>query len=314
MSGPGRVLGAKVLAVGVLLGLLVIGASLVGGGTPDQAVPADLVGCPGDTVPNLAAGLDAPDIESADALYSNDFENSDPGRYSPEDLAGEWATPEWSNGVDDGRVLIAPSGSQGNVLRVSYPSGTYGAGDSGAQWQLRLDSSEAMYVSYLVRFPEGFEFVRGGKLPGLAGGTANTGGNPPDGTDGWSARMMWRSQGCATYYVYYPDQPGQFGEDLSWRVAFQPGVWHRVEQVIVMNNLGSNDGIALGWIDGSLVLERRDLRYRDVDSFAIDMLYFSTFFGGGDPSWAPGEDQFIDFDDFVVAPIDPASLIRTPSP
>jgi len=35
--------------------------------------------------------------------------------------------------------------------------------------------------------------------------------------------------------------------------------------------------------------------------FSIDALYFSTFFGGGDASWAPTAEQRIDFDDFVIA-------------
>ena len=30
----------------------------------------------------------------------------------------------------------------------------------------------------------------------------------PDGTDGWSGRMMWREDGAATQYLYHPDQPG----------------------------------------------------------------------------------------------------------
>jgi hypothetical protein len=29
--------------------------------------------------------------------------------------------------------------------------------------------------------------------------------------------------------------------------------------------------------------------------------YFSTFFGGGDLSWAPEKDQYVQFDDFVLA-------------
>jgi len=34
------------------------------------------------------------------------------------------------------------------------------------------------------------------------------------------------------------------------------------------------------------------------DSFAIDALYFSTFFGGSDKSWATRKDETITFDDF----------------
>ena len=64
-----------------------------------------------------------------------------------------------------------------------------------------------LYCSYYVRFAPGFDYVKGGELPGLAGGAANTGGNKPTGRDGWSARMMWRTGGEVVQYVYHVDQP-----------------------------------------------------------------------------------------------------------
>ena len=41
-------------------------------------------------------------------------------------------------------------------------------------------------------------------------------------------------------------------------------------------------------------------RFRDVDDFAIDTLYFSTFFGGGSSSWATTADEVVWFDDFEI--------------
>ena len=62
----------------------------------------------------------------------------------------------------------------------------------GAQWRLELgDDYDELYLTYRVRFADEFNFVKGGKLPGLVGGEANTGGRVPTGRDGWSARMMW---------------------------------------------------------------------------------------------------------------------------
>ena len=193
-------------------------------------------------------------------------------------------------------------------LRVVYPAGKYGAGGSGTQWQRTTRPMEAAYVGYYVRFVGDFDFVRGGKLPGLAGGEANTGGGAPTGTDGWSARMMWREGGCAVFYLYHPDQPGEFGEDIAWGVPFERDRWHFVEHLIVMNEPGENDGVMLGWLDGQLVSDRRDIRFRDVADLAIDMLYISTFFGGGSDSWAPDDDEFTEFDQFTVAEVDIGTL------
>ena len=55
-----------------------------------------------------------------------------------------------------------------------------------------------------------------------------------------------------------------------------------------------------GWFDGQPALDRRNIRVRDVDTFAIDAFYFSTFFGVSDPSWAASNGEYVDFDQFVV--------------
>src|SRR5690606_15373813 len=100
-------------------------------------------------------------------------------------------------------------------VRVLYPTGAWGSGTSGAQWQVGLPSAyQELWLRYRVRFGPGFDPVRGGKLPGLIGGEANTGGDAPDGTDGWSGRMMWRRELDVVQYVYHVDQPTQYGEDF----------------------------------------------------------------------------------------------------
>jgi hypothetical protein len=147
--------------------------------------------------------------------------------------------------------------------------------------------------------------VKGGKILGFAGGAANTGGDKPNDQDGWSARMMWRPDGRIVQYVYHPDQLDIYGQDFPWNVGgqrlFTTGKWHRVEHRIVMNTPGQHDGRIQGWLDGVLALDVSGLRFRDVDRYAIDLFYFSTFFGGNDASWAPTRDESVCFDDFVIA-------------
>jgi hypothetical protein len=187
---------------------------------------------------------------------------------------------------------------------VLYPRGGVSSQPSGAQWKMSTGRYDELACAYYVRFAPDFDFVKGGKLPGLAGGAANTGGHKPTGRDGWSARMMWRGGGSVVQYVYHVDQPTEYGEDFPWNLGgqrgFRPGTWHRVEHHVVMNHPGERDGIVQGWFDGALALDKRDIRFRDVDSFAIDAFYFSTFFGGDDPSWAPAKDERVDFDVFAI--------------
>lgn len=76
-----------------------------------------------------------------------------------------------------------------------------------------------MRLSYAVRFSSNFNFVLGGKLPGLYGGIGNTGGNIPDGTDGFSTRYMWGRNGVGEVYAYLPTSQ-QYGTGIgrgNWR-------------------------------------------------------------------------------------------------
>jgi hypothetical protein len=43
------------------------------------------------------------------------------------------------------------------------------------------------------------------------------------------------------------------------------------------------------------------MRYRTVADLRIDGIFFSTFYGGADPSWAPSTDQHADFAGFAVS-------------
>lgn len=223
----------------------------------------------------------------------------------------------WGPEPADGGILISsPDAFDGHSLRVKYSKGTF---SSGGGFQCLTDFSkfpiepqESLYFRYYVRFDPGFDFVKGGKLPGLAGGKGNTGGHKANGTDGWSARVMWRSDGKIVQYVYHPDQVGDYGEDFPWNYGgcprfFEPGKWECLETYVRMNSLGKKDGIIRSWLNGEQALEVTNLRFRDVEKLKIDKMYFETFFGGGDPSWATPRDQFAMFDNFVIAtnPIGP---------
>lgn len=271
-------------------------------------------------------------------IYTNDFEHNSVGAYSVGNLNADWNSPSFSNGVDEGRTSIVNDGST-KVLAVTYPAGEYGSGDdkTGAQWKLDFGQGyEAVELEYRLKFGPDFDFVRGGKLPGLIGGIGNVGGNKPNGTDGFSARMMWRTNGSAgsplsstetdkaniVQYVYHPDQPDQpgppvttFGDNLRWDDGpagdwkeFESGQWYRLRHRVVMNTPGQNDGVIQAWLDGELVLNVTDLRFRDVAGLQIDQMYFSTFFGGGSDVWATSKEEVAYFDDFRITAVSPTAV------
>jgi hypothetical protein len=214
-------------------------------------------------------------------------------------------TQHGSFGLDRARSVTDRTAPTGRFLRVSYPAGSAsptvarasGAPEGGAQSYLHLrQPADALTVSYWVRFPPGFRFVKGGKLPGLFGGDAGSGGHHKPA--GFSTRFMWRTGGAGEVYAYLPNDNG-YGASLGrgrWR--FVPGRWTRLSQRVVLNTPGRADGAVIVWVDGRQVFSQGGLVLRNSGDVHIDGLFFSTFFGGGDRSWASPSDQFADFAGF----------------
>lgn len=210
----------------------------------------------------------------------------------------------WDNGLGAGRATVEQEG-ENKFLRVTYPNAVYGPANGGVQFVVDLGGDyDELYFAYRVRFQAGFGFNMGGKLPGLVGGTSPTGCAPDEG--GFSARNMWRTGGAIVQYVYWPDQPNTCGDDRYYRsgnanVPLRPGSWQTIEHRVKMNTVGRNDGVLEGWVDGQRYLSESSRQWRKTGAFAIDALYFSTFFGGGSQPWASPKEQWADFDDLIVS-------------
>jgi hypothetical protein len=196
------------------------------------------------------------------------------------------------------------------VLRVRYPANSASPTVSkkegnplgGAQFysKLNLSPQDSLTLSYYVRFSENFNFVKGGKLPGLFGGKGNNGGNIPDGTDGFSTRYMWRKQGDGEIYAYLPTSKnhGTSIDRGSWQ--FKPGQWYHLRQQVTLNQPDRQNGSIRVWVNDRKVIDRTGLVFRTTKDLKIDGILFSTFFGGNDSSWATPQDVYVDFADFSV--------------
>ena len=199
------------------------------------------------------------------------------------------------------------------VLRVYYPEGSASPSVSrqndvslgGAQFyaDLFVPPHDELRLSYYVKFAEGFDFVKGGKLPGLFGGAGASGGSIPDGSDGFSTRLMWRTEGEGEVYAYLPTSE-RFGTSIdrgAWQ--FEPGIWYKLDQEVILNTPDVADGEIRLWVNDTLVIEQTEIMFRTADSLQIDGIFFSTFFGGGDPSWATPQDTYVDFANFSVTAV-----------
>ncbi|KAJ3567093.1 hypothetical protein NP233_g6583 [Leucocoprinus birnbaumii] len=177
------------------------------------------------------------------------------------------------------------AGEEDSLIQILYPAHSVNPAQEpvgGASFYASpIDLSSATNVSlqYSVFFPLGFDWVKGGKLPGLYGGRTGCSGGT-DAEDCFSTRLMWRAQGVGELYLYAPKSrqpkslcsaPGSacntdYGFSIG-RGSFKwpSGKWTSVTQTVALNTEGkANGGFALS-VNAQPVIERRDIFYRDGD-------------------------------------------------
>jgi len=262
----------------------------------------------------LAIGIAAADGAEPQPLWTLDFDAVVPGPVTEAALKAFSPAPVlWSGGFataeTPGRFRIVDATDHGRALEVLYPKGGVGPRETGGQWMAELPPRDTWQLEYRVRFSADFDWVKGGKLPGLGGGTTPTGGRFDP--DGFTARYMWRTGGRLVVYLYWAGQGSadretgrQYGVDLDCGLTMERGRAYVLRQRVTLNTPGRPDGVLEVWVDGVAVLRRDDLLFRDQPDkqWQIDRFMFSTFHGGNDPTWAPAHDCTVQFDAFTVAP------------
>lgn len=177
-----------------------------------------------------------------------------------------------------------------------------------------LDEPEEAYFRYYLRLSQSWNSdISGGKFPGFAGtyGKAGWGGRKATGDGGWSARGFFFSTAenqrgqlrtPLGNYVYHLDQTNRYGNDWVWSengaALLENDRWYSVEQQVKLNTPGQSDGVLRGWLDGKLVFEKTDLRFRGSPTLKIEEVWFNVYHGGGD---AAPRDLVLYIDNVVIA-------------
>jgi hypothetical protein len=222
-------------------------------------------------------------------------------------------TATWDNGLASRTYIDNSTSVSGtNSLRVTYPAGEFGPNGTGCQIPLQFTPQDEVYMSYRLIFSDNFSWgttSEGGKLPGFAGGARCSGCSNCDGTNGFSARLMWRTGGRAVLYLYHMDKANNCGDDIQlaypWgdNVVFEKGEWYHIMQRVKINTNGSSsayDGEVEIWVNGHQVLSISGYRFT-ANGDKVDNLYFSTFHGGASAAWAPTETCYTWFDDVKIS-------------
>ena len=193
-----------------------------------------------------------------------------------------------------------------SVLQLFYPENSINPASKpqgGAEFYatpLSIQHAKNVSLEYSIFFPVDYDWVLGGKLPGLYGGhTGCSGGN--NALTCFSTRLMWRPGGMGELYLvssaidshihhdillifilchkYAPKAKqthslcsdpqsvcdATYGFSIG-RGSFQyaAGGWTRVRQTVVLNTPGKQDGGFSLDVNGKRVIDRSDVFYRDV--------------------------------------------------
>ncbi|PPQ82372.1 hypothetical protein CVT25_008333 [Psilocybe cyanescens] len=173
--------------------------------------------------------------------------------------------------------------SKSSVMQLLYPANSIDPGQKpqgGAEFYASpIDISDARNVTmgYNVFFAEDFDWVLGGKLPGLYGGHSGcSGGNAA--LDCFSTRLMWRQDGAGELYLYAPKDKQTVALcsdpasvcDAAYGLSvgrglfnWQAGSWTAVQQTVYLNTPGKQDGQFTLQVNGERAIYRDDIFYRD---------------------------------------------------
>ncbi|KAI8381343.1 uncharacterized protein BYT42DRAFT_566193 [Radiomyces spectabilis] len=220
-------------------------------------------------------------------------------------------------------TISSNSSSSSTVLRILYGQGSYspsatrssnvalGGTDFYTQ-PLQNQSFASALLSYEVAFASNFDWVLGGKLPGIFGGTPGvgcSGGQQSDDNQCFSMRLMWREAGNGEAYGYIPRASeycrkhpltqchDDYGVSFSrGMIQLQKNQWTKLEIFVQINDPPSeSNGILKVWQDGNLVIYQNDVVFRTSNALAVSSLMFSTFFGGGTTKYATPSDTYAYF-------------------
>ena len=219
-----------------------------------------------------------------------------------------WPGCRYEDGVKERHLSVVDT-PNGNAFRVDYALGQIGPEKGGVGWRYPLPRSNTVELNYTVEFSPGFDWVKGGKLPGLCGGPKSvTGGRPANGKNGFSARLMWRADGRGEAYVYHMNQPKKYGQSFPFPATFRFPTKEpvNVRLRVSMNTPGRRDGKLDVWVKTRKlkmyqhVVSETKMEWRSVEDFSIDSMLFETFHGGGDNTWAPRKSSFALFNGISV--------------
>jgi len=204
------------------------------------------------------------------------------------------------------------SGSEhSSFLRVHYPKGSaspfvansYGKPQGGVlKLAEGVEPQDRMSLRYYVRFPKGFNFAKGGDMPGLFGGVVDS----EYGAIGSSfihMRLRWNEKGEIGIVGTFDDESIDTANEFWSHTAINAdGEWHKIILDVTLNTIPSKrmNGLIALYYDGTKIFGSNKVKYRTSEDSKLEGLYFVSYFGHLSVTEATPSDQFIDFAGFTL--------------
>jgi hypothetical protein len=170
--------------------------------------------------------------------------------------------------VENVEVVRPKSGPVPAAMRVSLRGTAQGGPETRTgivfPWHPRsVQEKAAACLSYKVLGE--IDFQAGGTLPGLQGMDRSQ-----DTRDGFAALLAWRPDGQPAVDLAVTTN----GETQTIRYdtqgpALPRAQWLRIDQEVMLNSPGRNDGTLRVWVDGKLVVDRSNVSYRAKPAIGI---------------------------------------------
>lgn len=188
---------------------------------------------------------------------------------TPIELQARGGTAEWGV-LQNTEVVAGSAGAPERILKVSLAStqneDKLDQNGAGFVWNVdNISNAPSSCLSYKVFIPGDFKFLEPGYLPGVFG-TGPQAPEPEDGeepkqAEGFEVRMAWATTGDVGVEIRSPKSQGTWL--LPTRTTRWPlDRWVDVEQEVILNNPGAEDGVVRIWLDGSLVIDAPGVYYR----------------------------------------------------
>ena len=232
-------------------------------------------------------------------------------------------TQNWSSYYQGANTSIVTGTGVNGSKTVEFTLPVTGSEVSNALVKNLPMKQDTLFVRVYTKFAPGYHQTDGHNGIRIAGNYTGP-GRRPNGLD-FFLTLMENSiyygearPGYTNLYIYHPEQrdvwgdhwysdgkvlpfdatPGNFGAGFVKRPNFIPLTdrWYSYELMVKLNTPGQRDGRVALWIDGVVVADFQNVRFRDVDTLKIDQiqleLHAKSNTSGADKKW---------YDNVVVA-------------